>query len=116
CGNSSLCEALEELALRLGFRVIEGLLERSAYRELFPRGLTTLDEPKAVIACIDANARCSPVCQEVVSLLNALRLPIDERGRRRPARRAEWFASQDQPLDPDDMLVDESQAGGIRQS
>jgi chromosome partitioning protein len=43
-------------------------------------------------------------------------LPIDERGRRRAARRAEWFASRDQPLDLDDMLVDENQAGGPRQS
>ena len=113
--KSILGEALGELALRLGFRVTEGFSERSAYRELFPRGLTTLDEPRALLACIDADAGCSPACHEVVALLNALRLPIDERGRRLAVRRAEWFASRDQPLDLDDKVVDESQAGGPRQ-
>ena len=35
--------ALEELARRVGFRVIPGLGERVIYRELFPKGLTLLD-------------------------------------------------------------------------
>ena len=35
--------ALDELAKRVGFRVVPGLSERVIYRELFPRGLTLLD-------------------------------------------------------------------------
>ena len=35
--------ALDELAKRVGFRVIPGLGERVIYRELFPSGLTLLD-------------------------------------------------------------------------
>jgi len=35
--------ALDELARRIGFRVIPGLGERVIYRELFPKGLTLLD-------------------------------------------------------------------------
>jgi chromosome partitioning protein len=35
--------ALDELAKRVGFRVIPGLRERVIYRELFPKGLTLLD-------------------------------------------------------------------------
>ena len=35
--------ALDELARRVGFRVIPGLGERVIYRELFPKGLTLLD-------------------------------------------------------------------------
>jgi chromosome partitioning protein len=35
--------ALDELARRVGFRVIPGLGERVLYRELFPKGLTLLD-------------------------------------------------------------------------
>jgi chromosome partitioning protein len=101
-----LCAALKELALRLGFRGTQGLSERSAYREFFPRGLTTLDEPRAVVACIDAAPGLQPAWQEVTDLLGDLRLPIDERGRRRAARRAEWSASRGQPLDVDDMLFD----------
>ena len=35
--------ALDELARRVGFRVIPGLGERVIYRELFPKGLTMID-------------------------------------------------------------------------
>jgi chromosome partitioning protein len=35
--------ALDELARRVGFRVIPGLGERVIYRELFPKGLTLVD-------------------------------------------------------------------------
>jgi chromosome partitioning protein len=35
--------ALDELARRVGFRVIPGLGERVIYRELFPKGLTLID-------------------------------------------------------------------------
>ena len=35
--------ALDELAKRVGFRVVPGLSERVIFRELFPRGLTLLD-------------------------------------------------------------------------
>jgi chromosome partitioning protein len=34
---------MDELARRVGFRVIPGLSERVIYRELFPKGLTLLD-------------------------------------------------------------------------
>jgi hypothetical protein len=40
----------------------------------------------------------------VRSLIEALKLPIDEKGRRRAAARAEWLASQDKPLEIDDLL------------
>ena len=36
-------EALDQLAKRVGFRIIPGLGERVIYRELFPAGLTMLD-------------------------------------------------------------------------
>jgi chromosome partitioning protein len=36
-------EAIEQLSKRVGFRVIPGLSERVIYRELFPKGLTMLD-------------------------------------------------------------------------
>jgi len=39
----SINAAVDELARRVGFRVIPGLGERVIYRELFPKGLTLLD-------------------------------------------------------------------------
>jgi chromosome partitioning protein len=39
-------------------------------------------------------------------LIEALKLPLDERGRRRAAARAEWFASLDKPLETHDIIAD----------
>jgi chromosome partitioning protein len=38
-----VADAMQDLAKRVGFRVIPGLSERVIYRELFPKGLTLLD-------------------------------------------------------------------------
>jgi chromosome partitioning protein len=50
---------------------------------------------------IDGEASRLPARGEVRGLLDALKLPINGRGRRRAALRAEWFASRDRPLDTD---------------
>ena len=42
--------------------------------------------------------------EEVTSLLRQLKLPLDERGRRRAANRAEWFTQLDKPLEVHDIL------------
>ena len=100
-----ICECLDELALRLGFRVALGFHERPVYRDLFPRGLTALDDLCKTMPGIDPDPSHLMACREVQSLLEVLKLPIDDRGRRRAALRAEWFASRDRPLDTDDMLA-----------
>ena len=40
----------------------------------------------------------------MTSLLRQLKLPLDERGRRRAANRAEWFAQIDKPLEFHDII------------
>jgi chromosome partitioning protein len=40
----------------------------------------------------------------VTSLLRQLKLPLDERGRRRAANRAEWFTQLDKPLELHDII------------
>ena len=37
-------EGLNELSFQLGFRTIDGFVERAAYHEFFPQGLTALDD------------------------------------------------------------------------
>lgn len=96
-----LCGCLQELALNAGFRVATGFHERPIYRDLFPRGLTALDELCETMPGIDGEASRLPARGEVRALLDALKLPINGRGRRRAALRAEWFASRDRPLDTD---------------
>ena len=39
-------------------------------------------------------------------LIDSLRLPIDERGKRRAAARAEWIATAGKPLETYDLLAD----------
>jgi chromosome partitioning protein len=39
-----------------------------------------------------------------MALIAALKLPLDERGQRRAAARAEWFSAQRDPLEMDDIV------------
>jgi len=96
-------QCLDRLGLRLGFRATEGFSERVVFREFFPHGLTALDTLDEATA-IRPNLSHLTARQEVRALIDALKLPIDEKGRRRAAARAEWLASQDKPLEIDDLL------------
>jgi chromosome partitioning protein len=87
---------LEQLAARLGFRCVEGFAERKVYRELFPRGLTALDA--------FGGAMHPDVEEEVFRLLEGLKLPLNEQGRRRALARQEWFAAQASPLEVHDLI------------
>ncbi|KJC36113.1 hypothetical protein UP09_33850 [Bradyrhizobium sp. LTSP885] len=69
-----------------------------------PRGLTALDDIDE--ATLGRRPRMGHVTarEEVMSLLRQLKLPFDERGRRRAANRAEWFNQVDKPLEVHDIL------------
>jgi len=98
---------VEALAKQLGFRPIDGLTERVVYREFFPRGLTALDEVDETASGSRANNPAHTTARdEVKNLIEALKLPIDERGKRRAAARAEWIAAAGKPLDTHDLLAD----------
>ena len=89
-----------------GFRAIDGFAERVVYREFFPRGLTALDEVDETTNGPRASPAHTTARDEVKNLIEALKLPIDERGRRRAAARAEWIAGAGKPLDTHDLLAD----------
>jgi chromosome partitioning protein len=99
-------EGLSELGLRLGFRVAEGFAERPVYREFFPRGLTALDNLDEITLGERPSSLHVTARQEVQSLIEVMKLPIDDRGRRRAAARAEWIATLDKPLDLHDIVAD----------
>jgi chromosome partitioning protein len=88
----------------LGFRAIDGFAERVVYREFFPRGLTALDDLNEVTLGTRPSLGHVTAREEVMGLLRQLNLPLDERGRRRAANRAEWFAQVDKPLEVHDIL------------
>jgi chromosome partitioning protein len=99
-------EGVEGLAKQLGFRPIDGFAERVVYREFFPRGLTALDDINEDTLGARPSSSHVTARDEVKLLIDALRLPIDERGKRRAAARAEWLASAGKPLETHDLLAD----------
>jgi chromosome partitioning protein len=98
-------EGLQELSLRLGFRSVDGFAERVIFREFYPRGLTALDDLNESTLGTRPNMSHVTARQEVEELMTALKLPFDERGLKRAAARAEWFATADQPLEMHDILA-----------
>lgn len=99
-------DSLNELGMRLGFRLVEGLAERVVYREFYPRGLTAFDQLNETTLGARPSMSHVTARQEVRELISALKLPIDERGRRRAAARAEWFAESAKPLEVSDILAE----------
>jgi chromosome partitioning protein len=103
-------ECLDRLGLRLGFRALEGFSERVVYREFFLRGLTALDNLDQATLGTKPNLSHHTAREEVRTLIEALKLPIDERGRRRAAARSEWLASQGAPLETHGLVFEDDPA------
>jgi chromosome partitioning protein len=97
-------DGINELSKRMGFRSVDGFAERVVYREFFPRGLTALDDLDEATLGTRPNMSHVTAREEVIGLLNALRLPMSENGRRRAAARAEWYSVVDQPLQVHDVI------------
>jgi chromosome partitioning protein len=99
-------EGVVQLAKQLGFRFADGFAERVVYREFFPRGLTALDDINEDTLGMRPTMSHLTARDEVKAVIATLKLPIDERGKRRVAARAEWAASAGKPLDTHDLLAD----------
>jgi chromosome partitioning protein len=97
---------LNELAIRLGFRRTDAIGERLVYREFFPRGLTALDNLDEDTLGTRPTLSHMTARQEIMSLIQTLRLPIDERGQQRAAAQAEWALACTQPLELHDIIAD----------
>lgn len=89
--GNAMMNSLRSLSMKLGCRLSDGIGERVVFRELFPIGLTVLDDlPRAIPGAELTNSHLS-ARQEVRSLITALQLPIDELGKRRAASRKTWL-------------------------
>jgi len=99
-------EGVDQLAEKLGFRPVDGFAERVVYREFFPRGLTALDTLTEDTLGQRPSLSHVTARDEVKALIDALKLPVDTRGRRRAAARAEWLAAADKPLETHDLLAE----------
>jgi chromosome partitioning protein len=102
-----IADGVHDLAGQLGFRFVDGFAERVVYREFFPRGLSALDDLDEQTLGIRPSMAHLTARQEVENLLLALKLPIDERGRRRAEARALWIAGAGAPLAMHDIVAAE---------
>jgi chromosome partitioning protein len=99
-------EGVDQLGRQLGFRAADGFSERVIYREFFPRGLTALDELNEDTLGQRPSLSHVTARDEVQTLIEALKLPVDARGKRRAAARAEWIATADKPLETHGILAE----------
>src|SRR5260370_29832825 len=81
-------KGIAELALRLGFRSTDALAERVIYREFFPRGLTALDNLDEKTLGMRPSLSHLTARQELMGLLQTLKLPLAQRGQQRAAAQA----------------------------
>jgi len=102
----NIADGLAALSRRMSFRQAEGFAERVVYREMFPRGITVLDELDERTLGMKPTASHYAAREEVAKFVATLRLPVDERGRRRAAARAEWFRSSRRPFHDGELTLD----------
>lgn len=89
---------LRNLSMQLGFRLADGISERVVFREFFPIGLTALDEFEEHLLNHKPTLSHLAARQEIRHLVSALRLPIDEFGRRRSDARRRYAEMVSKPL------------------
>ena len=74
---------------------------------MFPRGLTVLDALNERTLGVKPTPSHHAASVEVQRFFGALKLPIDERGKRCAAARAEWFRSSRRPFEGSSELIGE---------
>jgi chromosome partitioning protein len=94
-----LYKSLNILSMQLGCRLADGISERVIFRELFPKGLTVLDNLEDLLPSIRGNSSHMSARQEVRNLIATLKLPIDELSRKRTEAREKWLERDTGPVD-----------------
>ena len=96
---------LRSLSIQLGFRVADGISERVVFREFFPIGLTALDDFDEHVLGTRPTLSHLAARQEIRQLLAALRLPIDESGRKRLEARRKYAETIGRPIAMPDIFA-----------
>ena len=97
--------SLRKLSMQLGFRVADGVGERTVFREFFPLGLTALDDIAQHALSVQPSLSHLAARREVRQLVGALRLPTDEAGRQRSATRRAHAEALSRPIALPDIFV-----------
>ncbi len=86
-----ISKSLNSLSMQLGCRLADGISERVVFRELFPKGLTVLDDLNEFLPDIHGQSSHNSARQEVQNLITTLKLPTDELSRKRSKAREKWL-------------------------
>ena len=97
--------SLRNLTMQLGFRLADGISERVVFREFFPCGLTALDDFDQHVPGGKPTLSHLAARQEIRQLLSALRLPVDETGRKRVEARRRYAETLSRPIRMPDIFV-----------
>lgn len=90
--NTTRLEAcVSKLAAMLGFRVAAGVAERVIFRELFPIGLTALDQLDEKTLGTQPTFSHLSARNEIRALIAMLNLPIDQSAREKLEQRKGWL-------------------------
>ena len=103
--EQKVASCLRNLSMQLGFRMADGISERVIFREFFPIGLTALDDFEEHVLGSRPTLSHLAARQEIRQLLAALRLPIDEVGRKRAEARQRYAQSIDRPIAMPDIFA-----------
>lgn len=96
---------VRDLAMQLGFRVSDGISERVIFREFFPIGLTALDDFDEHVLGTRPTLSHLAARQEIRQLISALRLPIDDIGRKRAQARRNFCQTAGNPIKMPDIFA-----------
>ncbi len=98
-------DTLRRLSHNLGFRLADGIGERVIFRELFPIGLTALDDFDEYVLGSKPTLSHLSARQETRQLIASLRLPIDENGKKRVETRRVFLDALQKPLPLPDIFA-----------
>ena len=104
--EQNLMACAKELSLRLGYRLADGISERVIFREYFPKGLTALDDLAMLNVASGVSPSHTSARLEIENLIRVLRLPIDERSRKRAQARRVWLERSHLPMQMPDIFAD----------
>lgn len=79
------------LAAQLGFRVAAGVSERVIFRELFPIGLTAMDELNEAVLGSKPTLSHVSARNEIRQLIDALNLPVSQKAQEKIEQRKNWL-------------------------
>ena len=99
-------ESLRVLGTDLGFRLVDGITERVVYRELFPHGLTVLDEPARHLPGLSTRGSHIAARADIERLVSNLNLPLDPVQAHREAVRRAWLERFRRPRQAPDIFAD----------